>query len=200
MIISDDSLRQYIMKQIQNGEKPAIVPFVDHQVKLEDDVEIISYGLSSYGYDIRCDHNFKIFRSYNKDYEVIDPKNFDHNLLQSQYSTPQVNEFILLPPHSFALTMSLEYIRVPRDTLAICMGKSTYARCGIILNTTPLEPEWEGHITLELSNTTSVPAKIYVNEGIAQLLFIRGNEICKQSYADKKGKYQGQKEITTAKV
>jgi len=149
----------------------------------------ISYGLSSYGYDIRVADEFKIFTNVNS--EVIDPKNF------SVESFVDVKaKSILVPPNSFALARSVEYFKIPREVITICLGKSTYARCGIIVNVTPFEPEWEGHATLEISNTTPLPAKIYANEGIAQIIFLGADEICKVSYKDRKGKYQGQKFIT----
>lgn len=149
----------------------------------------ISYGLSSYGYDIRVADEFKIFTNVNS--EIIDPKNF------STESFVDVRaKSILVPPNSFALARSVEYFKIPREVITICLGKSTYARCGIIVNVTPFEPEWEGHATLEISNTTPLPAKIYANEGIAQIIFLGADEICKVSYKDRKGKYQGQKFIT----
>ena len=149
----------------------------------------VSYGLSSYGYDIRVADEFKIFTNVNS--EVIDPKNF------SVESFVDVKaKSILVPPNSFALARSVEYFKIPREVITICLGKSTYARCGIIVNVTPFEPEWEGHATLEISNTTPLPAKIYANEGIAQIIFLGADEICKVSYKDRKGKYQGQKFIT----
>lgn len=153
----------------------------------------VSYGLSSYGYDIRVADEFKIFTNVNS--EIIDPKKF------STESFVDVKaRSILVPPNSFALARSVEYFKIPRDVITICLGKSTYARCGIIVNVTPFEPEWEGHATLEISNTTPLPAKIYANEGIAQLLFLGADEICKISYKDRKGKYQGQKFITLPKT
>ncbi len=149
----------------------------------------VSYGLSSYGYDIRVANEFKIFTNVNS--EVIDPKNF------STESFVDVKaKSILVPPNSFALARSVEYFKIPREVITICLGKSTYARCGIIVNVTPFEPEWEGHATLEISNTTPLPARIYANEGIAQIIFLGADEICKVSYKDRKGKYQGQKFIT----
>ncbi len=149
----------------------------------------ISYGLSSYGYDIRVADEFKIFTNVNS--EIIDPKNF------STESFVDVRaKSILVPPNSFALARSVEYFKIPREVITVCLGKSTYARCGIIVNVTPFEPEWEGHATLEISNTTPLPAKIYADEGIAQIIFLGADEICKVSYKDRKGKYQGQKFIT----
>jgi len=170
-------------------EHKMIEPFVDKQVS----GGVISYGLSAYGYDIRISDEFKIFTNvYNK---VVDPKGFDEN----SFVSIKADECII-PPNSFALAKTVEYFRIPRSTLTICVGKSTYARCGIIVNVTPFEPEWEGYVTLEISNTTPLPAKIYANEGIAQVLFFEGNEICETSYADKKGKYQKQEGITPPKI
>ena len=166
-----------------------IEPFVDAQ-KREG---VISYGLSSYGYDARVGSDFKIFTNVNS--AVVDPKNFDQNSFVDRSA-----EVCVIPPNSFALAETVEEIRVPRDVLAICVGKSTYARCGIIVNVTPLEPEWEGHVTLEFSNTTPLPAKIYANEGACQFLFLQGNEPCEISYRDKAGKYQGQRGVTLPKI
>jgi len=165
-----------------------IRPFTPRQIK-----KGISYGLSSYGYDIRVADEFKIFTDVNS--SVIDPKNFSPKSFIDIRATS-----ILIPPNSFALARSVEYFKIPRDVITICLGKSTYARCGIIVNVTPFEPEWEGHATLEISNTTPLPARIYANEGIAQILFIGADEICKVSYKDKRGKYQGQKFITLPKA
>jgi dCTP deaminase len=149
----------------------------------------ISYGVSSYGYDVRVGRHFKVFT--NVHCAVVDPKHFD-----SKSFVDVDGDFCLIPPNSFALAETVEYLEIPRDVIAICVGKSTYARCGIIVNVTPLEPEWRGKITLEISNTTPLPAKIYANEGIAQILFLRSEEVCQTSYADKKGKYQDQKGLT----
>jgi dCTP deaminase len=162
-----------------------IQPFADGNVK----AGAISYGVSSYGYDIRVGRHFKVFT--NAHCAVVDPKNFDPN----SFVDIEGDE-CLIPPNSFALAETVEYLEIPRDIIAICLGKSTYARCGIIVNVTPLEPEWRGKITLEISNTTPLPAKIYANEGIAQILFLRTEEVCQTSYADKKGKYQDQKGLT----
>jgi dCTP deaminase len=170
-------------------EKGMIEPFVDAQ-KREG---VISYGLSSYGYDARVGTDFKIFT--NVDSAVVDPKNFDQ-----QSFVDRNTEVCIIPPNSFALARTVEYFRIPRDVLVICVGKSTYARCGIIVNVTPLEPEWEGHVTLEFSNTTPLPAKIYANEGACQFLFLQGNEPCEVSYRDKAGKYQGQRGVTLPKI
>ena len=170
-------------------EKGMIEPFVDSQ-KREG---VISYGLSSYGYDARVGNNFKIFT--NVDSAVVDPKNFAANSFVDRTA-----DVCIIPPNSFALASTVEYFRIPRDVLVICVGKSTYARCGIIVNVTPLEPEWEGHVTLEFSNTTPLPAKIYANEGACQFLFLQGDQPCEVSYRDKAGKYQGQRGVTLPKI
>jgi dCTP deaminase len=170
-------------------EKAMIEPFVDAQ-KREG---VISYGLSSYGYDARVGNEFKIFT--NVDSAIVDPKNFASNSF-----VDRTTDVCIIPPNSFALARTVEYFRVPRDILVICVGKSTYARCGIIVNVTPLEPEWEGHVTLEFSNTTPLPAKIYANEGACQFLFLQGDQPCAVSYADKQGKYQGQRGVTLPKI
>ena len=166
-----------------------IAPFTEQQVQKG----VISYGLSSYGYDIRVSNHFRIFTNVHT--VVVDPKQFD----PKSFVEHEGDECII-PANSFALARSVEYFIVPKEILAICLGKSTYARCGIIINVTPLEPEWKGIITLEISNTTPLPAKIYANEGIAQMLFFDGDEACERSYADKNGKYQGQTDITLPKV
>ena len=166
-----------------------IEPFCDTQVGKG----IVSYGVSSYGYDIRVGREFKIFTNVNS--TVVDPKHFDENNV-----VDFVGDVCIVPPNSFALARTVEYFRIPRNVLAICLGKSTYARCGIIVNVTPFEPAFEGHITIEISNTTPLPAKIYANEGIAQVLFLEGDEACETSYKDKSGKYQGQEEIGRAHV
>jgi len=170
-------------------EKAMIEPFVGAQKRQG----IISYGLSSYGYDARVSDEFKIFT--NVDSVTVDPKEFAH-----QGFVERTGPVCVIPPNSFALARTVEYFRIPRDVLVICLGKSTYARCGIIVNVTPLEPEWEGHVTLEFSNTTPLPAKIYANEGACQFLFLKGNEPCETSYADKRGKYQGQKGVTLPRL
>ena len=182
-ILSDRWIRR--MAQDQG----MIEPFVDAQ-KREG---VISYGLSSYGYDARVGSDFKIFTNVNS--AVVDPKNFDQNSFVDRSA-----EVCVIPPNSFALARTVEYFRIPRDVLVVCVGKSTYARCGIIVNVTPLEPEWEGHVTLEFSNTTPLPAKIYANEGACQFLFLQGNEPCEISYRDKAGKYQGQRGVTLPKI
>ena len=166
-----------------------IEPFVDTQVR----GSAISYGVSSYGYDIRVADEFKIFTNTNN--TVIDPKNFDPRSFVDVKT-----DVCIVPPNSFALARTIEYFRIPRDVLTICLGKSTYARCGIIVNVTPFEPEWEGTVTLEISNTTPLPAKIYANEGIAQVLFFQSDDPCEMSYADKKGKYQAQRGVTLPKI
>ncbi|CAB4120899.1 Dcd Deoxycytidine deaminase [uncultured Caudovirales phage] len=173
-----------------------IDPFVDCQIKEYKGRKIVSYGLSSYGYDIRCAEEFKIFSPPPGESMPLDPKNFDSTL----FSTYKVENICVIPPNSFALARSVEYFRIPRNTLCLCVGKSTYARCGIIVNVTPLEPEWEGYLTIEISNTTPTPVKVYANEGIAQLIFFESNEECVVSYKDKKGKYQGQTGITGSKL
>jgi dCTP deaminase len=170
-------------------EHRMIEPFVDHQVR----DGVISFGLSSYGYDIRVAEEFKIFTNvFNT---VVDPKHFDQRSM-----VDYKDEVCIIPPNSFVLARTVEYFRIPRKVLTVCVGKSSYARCGLIVNVTPFEPEWEGYVTLEISNTTPLPAKIYANEGIAQVLFFEADEECEVSYADKKGKYQGQQSIVLPKV
>lgn len=166
-----------------------IEPFASTQVRQIEGQKIISYGTSSYGYDVRCAPEFKIFTNINS--ALIDPKNFDTNSFVDLKS-----DICIIPPNSFALTHTVEYFRIPRNVLTICLGKSTYARCGLIVNVTPLEPEWEGHVTLEISNTTPLPARVYANEGIAQMLFLESDEVCETSYKDRGGKYQGQLGVT----
>ncbi|MGB1237559.1 MAG: dCTP deaminase [Pseudomonadales bacterium] len=166
-------------------QQDMISPFAEQQVRRANDQAIISYGTSSYGYDVRCADEFKVFTNINS--SIVDPKDFDDGSFVDIQS-----DVCIIPPNSFALARTVEYFKIPRDVLTICLGKSTYARCGIIVNVTPLEPEWEGHVTLEFSNTTPLPAKIYANEGVAQMLFIGADEICETSYADRAGKYQGQ--------
>ncbi len=162
-----------------------ITPFVERQHRTKDGAGIISYGLSSYGYDARVSREFMIFT--NVDSAIVDPKQFDEKAFVRREA-----DVCVIPPNSFALARTVEYFRIPRDVMVICLGKSTYARCGIIVNVTPLEPGWEGHVTLEFSNTTPLPAKIYADEGACQFLFLQGNEPCEVSYADRAGKYQGQ--------
>lgn len=166
-----------------------IEPFVESQQRQG----VISYGLSSYGYDARVANEFKIFT--NVDSAVVDPKNFSSDSLVHRES-----DVCIIPPNSFVLGRTVEYFRIPRDVLVICLGKSTYARCGIIVNVTPLEPEWEGHVTLEFSNTTPLPAKIYANEGVCQFLFFRADKSCDVSYRDRLGKYMGQTGVTLPKI
>jgi dCTP deaminase len=158
----------------------------------------VSFGVSSYGYDIRVGSVFKIFTNVNS--EIVDPKNFSEKSFVTVDTDETGRDYVLIPPNSFALCETVEFVEIPRDCLAICVGKSTYARCGIIVNVTPFEPEWEGTVTLEISNTTPLPAKIYANEGIAQVLFFQGDEPCEVSYADKKGKYLKQRGVTLPKV
>ena len=174
-------------------EQEMINPFEPYQLRHINDKKIISYGTSSYGYDVRCSTEFKIFTNIN--HNIVDPKNFD-----SQSFVELDSDECIIPPNSFALARTVEYFKIPRSTLVICLGKSTYARCGIIVNVTPLEPEWEGHITLEFSNTTPLPAKIYANEGVAQILFFESDEVCETSYKDRGGKYQGQTGVTLPKA
>jgi len=166
-----------------------IEPFAENQVR----DGVISYGVSSYGYDIRVANEFKIFTNINS--TIVDPKRFDQ-----QSFVDFKGDICIIPPNSFALARTVEYFRIPRNILTICVGKSTYARCGIIVNVTPFEPEWEGTATLEISNTTPLPAKIYANEGIAQVVFFEADEVCQTSYGDKKGKYQAQREITLPRI
>lgn len=177
---------RWIKKMARNG---MIEPFEEGLIR----EGVISYGVSSYGYDMRIADEFKIFTNINN--TVVDPKNFDPKSF-----VEFKGEVCIIPPNSFALARSVEYFRIPRDVLVICIGKSTYARCGIIVNVTPLEPMWEGYLTIEISNTTPLPAKIYANEGIAQLIFLKAEEECEISYADRKGKYQAQQGIVLPKI
>ena len=170
-----------------------IEPFQHDQVKQNGKGSIVSFGTSSYGYDVRCSDEFKIFTNINSAF--VDPKAFDE-----QSFVDVKSDVCIIPPNSFALARTVEYFRIPRKVLTLCLGKSTYARCGIIVNVTPLEPEWEGHVTLEFSNTTPLPAKIYANEGVAQFIFLESDEVCETSYKDRKGKYQGQKGVTLPKT
>jgi dCTP deaminase len=170
-----------------------IEPFEPGQVREAGGGRIVSYGTSSYGYDVRCAREFKIFTNINS--TIVDPKAFD-----AKSFVDFDGDVCIIPPNSFALARTVEYMRIPRNVLTICLGKSTYARCGIIVNVTPLEPEWEGHVTLEFSNTTPLPAKIYAGEGCAQVLFIEGDEVCETSYRDRGGKYQGQTGVTLPKA
>jgi dCTP deaminase len=175
------------------AEHGMIEPFADQQVRQANNQRVISYGVSSYGYDVRCTDEFRIFTNINS--AIVDPKNFTEESFVAIKS-----DVCIIPPNSFALARSMEYFRIPRNVLTVCLGKSTYARCGIIVNVTPLEPEWEGHVTLEFSNTTPLPAKIYANEGVAQMLFFESDEICETSYKDRGGKYQGQTGVTLPKA
>jgi dCTP deaminase len=169
-------------------EHGMIEPFAERQVR----EGVISYGVSSYGYDIRVADEFKVFTNINS--TIVDPKNFDAR------SFVDIKGDCIIPPNSFALAKTIEYFRIPRDVLTVCVGKSTYARCGLIVNVTPFEPEWEGFVTLEISNTTPLPAKVYANEGIAQVLFFQSDEPCEVSYKDKKGKYQAQQGVTLPRI
>jgi len=178
---------KWIIRMVK--EHNMIEPFEQSQVKDSK----VSFGVSSYGYDIRISDEFKIFTNVNT--AVVDPKRFDESAF-----VDFKGDVAIIPPNSFALGRSVEYFRIPRNVMTICVGKSTYARCGIITNVTPFEPEWEGFVTLEISNTTPLPAKVYANEGIAQVLFFESDEDCLTSYADRKGKYQGQSGITLPKT
>jgi dCTP deaminase len=182
-LLADHQIRELAQKQ------GMIEPFVEKQTK----DGVISYGLSSFGYDARAAKEFKIFT--NVDNAMVDPKDFSH-----QSFVDRTTDVCVIPPNSFALTHTVEYFRIPKDVLVICLGKSTYARCGLIVNVTPLEPGWEGHVTLEISNTTPLPAKVYANEGVAQFLFFKGSAACEVSYADRKGKYMGQRGVTLPKL
>jgi dCTP deaminase len=175
------------------AEHGLIDPFESDQIRETDGHRVISFGTSSYGYDIRCADEFKIFTNINS--AIVDPKNFDNNSFVDLRS-----DVCIIPPNSFALARTVEYFRIPRNVLTICLGKSTYARCGIIVNVTPLEPEWEGHVTLEFSNTTPLPARIYANEGVAQVIFLESDEVCETSYADRDGKYMQQRGVTLPKT
>ncbi len=166
-----------------------IEPFEAEQVRYVNDQRVISYGTSSYGYDVRCADEFKVFTNIHS--AIVDPKAFD-----AKSFVDIKGDVCIIPPNSFALASTVEYFRIPRNVLTICLGKSTYARCGIIVNVTPLEPEWEGYVTLEFSNTTNLPAKIYAHEGVAQMLFLESDEVCETSYKDRGGKYMGQRGVT----
>jgi dCTP deaminase len=187
-VLSDAAIRALAIEQ------GMIEPFVEGQIRTtEDGVRAISFGLSSYGYDLRVSDEFKVFTNvFNT---VVDPKHFDERSFVDLRT-----DVCIVPPNSFALARSVEYFRIPRDVLTICVGKSTYARCGIIVNVTPFEPQWEGHVTLEISNTTPLPAKIYANEGLAQVVFFRAESPCEVSYADRSGKYMGQRGITVPRM
>ena len=174
-------------------EHAMIEPFEPHQVKEVDGRRVVSYGTSSYGYDVRCADEFKLFTNVYS--AIVDPKKFD-----AKSFVDIKGDYVIIPPNSFALARTVEYFRIPRNVMTICLGKSTYARCGIIVNVTPFEPEWEGFVTLEFSNTTPMPAKIYANEGVAQVLFFEADEVCEVSYKDRGGKYQGQLGVTPPKL
>ena len=178
---------RWIVEQADNQQM--ISPFERNQVSHIDGRKVVSYGTSSYGYDVRCDNQFKVFTNIHS--AMVDPKAFSEDSF-----VDVVSDVCIIPPNSFALARTVEYFRIPRNVLTLCVGKSTYARCGIIVNVTPLEPEWHGHVTLEFSNTTSLPAKIYAYEGVAQMLFMESDELCQTSYADRNGKYQGQVGVT----
>ncbi len=186
-IKSDKGIRRLV------EEFNMIEPFEPKQVRTDGEHKIVSYGTSSYGYDVRCADEFKIFTNINS--AIIDPKEFAEDSFVDVKA-----DVCIIPPNSFVLARTVEYFRIPRNILTICLGKSTYARCGIIVNVTPLEPEWEGHVTLEFSNTTTLPAKIYANEGVAQMLFFESDEECETSYKDRGGKYQGQVGVTLPKA
>jgi len=181
----------WIIDQSENHQ--LISPFEATQIRELNGEKIVSYGVSSYGYDVRCSNEFKIFTNTHS--AIVDPKKFDPN----SFIDVTADECII-PPNSFALARTIEYFKIPRSVLTLCLGKSTYARCGIIVNVTPLEPEWEGHVTLEFSNTTNLPAKIYANEGVAQMIFFESDQVCKTSYKDRGGKYQGQTGVTLPKT
>ena len=182
---------RWIKEMAENNHM--IEPFEANQVRRNNGERIVSYGTSSYGYDVRCSNEFKVFT--NLESVIVDPKNFDESSFIDKTA-----DVCVIPPNSFALARTVEFFRIPRNVLTICLGKSTYARCGIIVNVTPLEPEWEGHVTLEFSNTTPLPAKIYANEGVAQMLFFESDEDCEISYKERDGKYQGQTGVTLPKT
>lgn len=198
MCSTDPEVRNgvFVPTGMRRIDGPMIEPFEPGQVReapLGSGRKIISYGTSSYGYDVRCANEFKIFTNINS--TVIDPKDFDEKCF-----VDVVSEYCVIPPNSFALARTLEYFRIPRNVLTVCLGKSTYARCGIIVNVTPFEPEWEGYVTLEFSNTTPLPARIYAGEGCAQVLFFESDGVCETSYKDRGGKYQGQQGVTLPKA
>ena len=179
---------------IENAQENQLInPFESKQIREVEGEKIVSYGVSSYGYDVRCSNEFKIFTNTHS--SIVDPKKFDPKSFVDVTA-----EQCIIPPNSFALARTVEYFKIPRSVLTLCLGKSTYARCGIIVNVTPLEPEWEGHVTLEFSNTTNLPAKIYANEGVAQMIFFESDQVCETSYKDRGGKYQGQTGVTLPKT
>jgi dCTP deaminase len=186
-IKSDKWIRRMVDQQ------KMIEPFAPELVRAVNGHRIVSYGTSSYGYDVRVANEFKVFTNINS--TIVDPKAFDDKTF-----VDFTGDYCIIPPNSFALARTVEYFRIPRNVLTVCLGKSTYARCGIIVNVTPLEPEWEGHVTLEFSNTTPLPAKIYANEGVAQMLFFESDEVCETSYKDRGGKYLGQTGVTLPKI
>jgi dCTP deaminase len=190
MVLCDSEIRE-------RAERDRMIePFEPHQVKTRNGVGVISYGVSSYGYDMRVGNDFKVFKTTYM--PMVDPKKFDARAFDEVYAAD--GETVIIPPNSFALAQSVEYFRVPRDVVGIVLGKSTYARCGIHVNCTPMEPEWEGILTIEISNNTPLPALIYAGEGIAQVLFMRGSRGCDESYKDKAGKYQNQTGITLPRL
>ena len=179
---------------IENAQENQLInPFESKQIREVEGEKIVSYGVSSYGYDVRCSNEFKIFTNTHS--SIVDPKKFDPKSFVDVTA-----EQCIIHPNSFALARTVEYFKIPRSVLTLCLGKSTYARCGIIVNVTPLEPEWEGHVTLEFSNTTNLPAKIYANEGVAQMIFFESDQVCETSYKDRGGKYQGQTGVTLPKT
>lgn len=186
-ILSDKQIKERV------ASERMIEPFCAEQVRSVDGIKRLSFGLSSFGYDTRCADKFKVFTNLNA--TIVDPKEIDE-----QSMVDHQGNHCIIPPNSFVLASTVEYYRIPRDVMTVCVGKSTYARCGIIVNVTPLEPEWEGHVTLELSNTTPLPAKIYANEGIAQMLFFKADQDCEVSYRDRGGKYHKQQDLTLPKL
>ena len=189
-VLSDFEIKE---RSEKNG---MIKPFVEKLIRTSENKNVLSYGLSSYGYDVRVSGEFKVFTNINN--SVVDPKNFSND----NFVTKNVKdgEFLVLPPNSFALANTVETFDIPRDIIVICVGKSTYARCGIVVNVTPIEPEFKGQVVLEFSNTTNLPTKIYANEGACQFVFFKADKVCKTSYADRNGKYQGQKGVTLPKI
>ena len=181
---------RWIQKMAKQG---MIEPFEPEQVRTNGSGRVVSFGTSSYGYDVRCAADFKVFTNINS--AIVDPKAFDESSFVDMHDA-----VCIIPPNPFVLARTVEFFRIPRNVLSICLGKSTYARCGIIVNVTPLEPEWEGYVTLEFSNTTPLPAKIYANEGVAQMIFFEADQECEVSYADRAGKYQGQTGVTLPKT
>lgn len=192
-------LADWQIEQLCKQPSPMIEPFIDSNIKRADGKKVVSYGVSSYGYDLTAADEFKIFTNVNA--VVIDPKSFNEAaFIQGQTFFDECGKYVIAPPNSFVLARTIEYMRMPRDVIGLMTVKSTYARCGIVSPPTVLEPAWEGHITIEISNTTPLPARIYANEGIAQVLFSRGEDACRVSYADRAGKYQGQTGITLPEV